>query len=99
MDLALELGHPAEVLARTMTEREFRRWQVYAGKRLLPTQRVELYLAQIAQMIAITMGGAKNVRITDYLLEMQQPAATLPDDEDVVEAARKAFGYNPRKGN
>ena len=94
MDLALELGQPAELLARTMTEREFQRWQKYARSRLLPTRRLEYYMAQIAQLIAITMGGAKDVGLQDYLIELRQEEVAEVVD---LEAARKAFGYNPRR--
>lgn len=100
MDMALALGQPAELLARTMTERELRRWHTYALKRALPTRRLEFYLAQIAQMIAITMGGAKEAKITDYLIELESDDQPPPlNDEDVVASARRAFGFNPRKGD
>lgn len=98
MDLALEMGMPVEHLARIMTEREFRRWHLYATKKLLPAARVELYLAQIAQMIGITMGGAKDAKITDYLIVLEPvKEVTVETPEDIVAEARKAFGYNPRK--
>jgi hypothetical protein len=94
MDLALELGQPIEVLARTMTEREFRLWALYAKRKLLPTRRMEVYLAQVAQVIAAAMGGAKQVSISDYLIRMdyQEPAEVID-----IEEVRKAFGYNPAR--
>jgi hypothetical protein len=98
MDLALELGSTEERLARLMSEREFRRWQKYAAKRLLPTRRLEFYLAQIAQLIAITMGGVKDAKLSDYLIE-PAPVAVHEDAEVVdIAALRKAFGFKPRKG-
>jgi hypothetical protein len=95
MDLALELGMSSEVLARTMTERELRRWVRYVQRKLLPTRRLEVYLAQIAQMIAITMGGAKDAKISDYLIEIEAADAVSVDDID-VEDVREAFDFNPR---
>jgi hypothetical protein len=53
MDLALELGYQTvEALRVDMTEREFGRWRRYAARRMLPSQRVELQLANIARMSA-----------------------------------------------
>lgn len=91
MDLALHLGTSAGALSKTMTEAEFGEWQQYAGRRMLPMRRIELYLAQIAMLIAKTMGGSKSSDLTDYLFE---PA---DDDEDEApeEAAREFFGFNP----
>lgn len=96
MDLALEMGMTAEGLARTMTERELRRWMGYVQRKRLPTQRLELYLAQLAQIVAITMGGARQAKISDYLIELQPPLATGEEPVD-LEAVRKAFGYNPKR--
>lgn len=96
MELALEIGQPAEFLARMMTEREFRRWIAYRGKRMWPMQRMEMYLAQIAQLIAITMGGAKEAKITDYLIELRQAGPVESEVVDLKEI-REAFGYSPRK--
>lgn len=96
MDLALEIGIPAESLARTMTEHELRLWRRYAKKKLLPTQRLELYLAQVAQLIAATMGGAKNTKISDFMIRLHYEEQEIPTEID-IEEMRKAFGYSPRK--
>jgi hypothetical protein len=64
MALALELGQSVATLKSTMTEREFRAWEIYASRKMLPTRRIELYLAQIARAMA---GG----KITDYLFDQQ----------------------------
>lgn len=98
MDLALELGVPAEGLARVMTDREFRSWHTYAAKRLLPTRRLEFYLAQVAQMIAITMGGAKDAKLSDYLIELVPEAEPVGTAEVVdLDKLREEFKFNPRK--
>lgn len=97
MDMALELGLPASLLARTMHERELRAWQIYAARRLLPSRRVEFYLAQIAMLIAKTMGGARNATLADFMLQL--PKAPLPDDFDEdahVEQMIEAFQFKPR---
>lgn len=90
-DLALELGMSIETLGR-MTEREFVGWQAYAAKRLLPTRRMELYLAQIAAVVARSMGGSTGT-VVDFLL---QPVDASAPDEDEVEELRRAVGFNPR---
>jgi len=59
MDLAMEFGLPVGVLSRLLTERELKAWNRYARRRMLPQRRIEAYLAQIAQLVAQTMGGSK----------------------------------------
>lgn len=93
MDLALEFGMPAEELARRMSEREFRQWVKRAKSHWLPGARAEFYLAQIARLIAVTMGGVKDSTISDFMLDLE-PAG---EPEDEVEVAREAFGFSPRK--
>lgn len=93
MDLALHLGSPAGVLARTMTEAEFGDWQSYASTRMLPWRRVEMYLAQIALLIARTMGGHEGNDIRAFMFD----AADEPQEsaEDQAAAAREFFGFSP----
>ena len=69
MDLALELGQTVATLKATMLEREFRAWEIYASRKMLPTRRIEVYLAQVAQAMA---GG----KLADYLLD--QPVEDQP---------------------
>lgn len=96
MDLALELGMPFEVLASQMTEREFHVWNRYALKRLLPTRRVEYYLAQLAMIVAQTMGGAKDVKLEDFLIAFEEPSVRDGEsDEMSLEEVKAAFGFNP----
>lgn len=66
MDLAQAL--PGRDIG-SMSEREFQRWIVYARRKSLPLRRIEFMLAQIARLIAETMGGAQNVRSADYLID------------------------------
>jgi len=97
MDMALELGLPADSLARTMTLQELLQWQTYARRRLLPSRRIEFYLAQIAQLIAITMGGASKAKLADFML--QPPREALPagvDEEQHIEQMIEAFQFKPR---
>lgn len=97
MDLAAQLGVTADGLARTMTETEFVEWQHYANKRMLPQRRLELYLAQIAMLIAAHMGGVKNAKLSDYMFD---PSSDDIDDDGTgeasVEEAAAFFGFNPR---
>lgn len=66
-----------------MTEREFWQWGQYAGKRMLPTRRVEMYLAQIALVIARTMGNAKDAKLSDFMFD-------APEEES------DPFGFDPQ---
>lgn len=100
MDLALELRQPVDTLMREMTEREFWAWVRYAERKMLPQRRIELYLAQIAYLIACTMGGAENVTLADYLFDPKTPEQQDAEisDED-VEELKMAIGFRPqRKG-
>ena len=93
-DLAAELGTPVAVLARTMTENELRDWQAYAARYALPSRRLQLQLAQIAMLIAVTMGGAKDVKLTDYLFD---PPPTPKERKKALDEAKEFFGFSPRK--
>lgn len=95
MDIALELGQPVGVLSRRMPLAELLDWQAYTRKRLLPSRRVEFYLAQIALLIAQTMGGARNAKLTDFLLE-PQPQQVVTVDDDQLEHLIEAFDFKPR---
>lgn len=77
-----------------MTEAELQQWGRLASRRGLPMQRIELLFAQLAMLIAKTMGGAKNVRVDDFMLKEPE---VLPDNVTHIDIARKAFGFNPRR--
>lgn len=95
MELALELGMPLGTMTRSMTEAEFREWQHFAAKRMLPARRIELQLARICHLIAVTMGGAKEATVQDYMLtDPEEPAPLTAEDE--VEAAKDVFQFRPR---
>ena len=93
MTLALEFGRPLGEI-KQMPQREFVRWMAYSARKGLPSRRVELYLAQIAWLIAQTMGGAKESTLADFLFD----EATDDADEkvDELEAAKAAFDFKPR---
>lgn len=76
-----------------MPESELRGWQRYAVRRRLPTRRLELYLAQIALVIARTMGNAQEATLADFLFD---PDASSPSSGDELEDLREAFGFSPR---
>ena len=84
---------PVGALARAMPEREFVAWQQYAASRMLPGRRVELYLAQIALLIA-SANGASGKSLSDFMFD--PPADEPEDDGDNFEAAVEFFGFKPR---
>ena len=74
-----------------MPETEFQQFQNYAARKMLPHRRVEMYLAQIALLIAKTMGGRADAVLSDYLFDpVEQEAASTED-------AKVFFAFNPRK--
>lgn len=89
MDLALELGMTVAQLKRSMLSSELADWYAYAGKKLLPTRRIEHYLAQIAQAFA---GGA----LGDYLLIDPPEAPPLAAEEGASALAAIAGGPGVR---
>lgn len=84
MDLALELGMTVGDLKRRMTVAELAEWYAYARKKLLPTRRIEHYLAQIAQVQA---GGS----LGEYLV-IDPPAAPQMKAEDGAGALMAMVG-------
>lgn len=90
MDLALHLGCDLASLDE-MTGVEFLLWQRYAAKKMLPWRRMELYLAQIAHAIAVTMGGAKESTLADFMFDPDEEPT--PGEEFDAEAV---FGFAPR---
>lgn len=86
-DLACELGMTAGALAREMTEVELSAWERYAARRMLPGRRIEMYLAQIAQMI-VAVNGGKTARLADFMFGESTDESTAIDAESV--------GFKPR---
>lgn len=94
MELALHMGYPStEAMTRSMTELELHEWARYAGRHLLPMRRIEIHLAQIAHLIAVTMGGSK-AKLEDFMLK---PAAPKGSNVVNIEEVRKAFDFKPRR--
>ncbi len=82
MDLELALGRPIA----NMPERTFMCWWHYSLKKALPQRRIELYLAQIAMLIA-RMNGS-DATLQDFLFDP-------PDDEPDLDALKAAFDFKP----
>jgi hypothetical protein len=93
MDLALEFGEPVEQLKQRMTEREFAWWAKRSATHWLPSRRVEWYLAQLAYMIAVTMGGAKDVSLSDFMLNLEPPTE---EPEMTMDELKRTYGAHPK---
>lgn len=76
-----------------MPEWQFQQWQHYAARKMLPSRRLELYLAQIASVLA-QVNGAKNAQLTDFLFDPPEPEAIVGPADPA--AAEKFFGFAPR---
>lgn len=83
------MGIPRHELAKRLPEREFVLYQQYAAKRVLPTRRLELYLAQLCSVIAKVHGNA-DAEIRDFLLD------PIDGDGEETEDVAGAFEFNPR---
>ena len=92
MDLALHMGMTAEHMTQSMTEAEFNRWARYAYTHALPYKRIEMLLAQVSLLIARTMGGSKDAKLNDFMLQVRREEAP-----EVRPDARKVFNFQPRK--
>jgi len=84
-----------EVLTRTMGEIELDRWIEYSEKRMLPTRRMEAYLAQICMVLVEVMGGGNGVKLGDFLFD-RQTTTSGPDAEPTAEEEATFFNFNPR---
>jgi len=94
IDLSFALGVPIDTL-RTMSAVDLELYQQYTAKRMFPGRRVELLLAQIAHAVAVTMGGATNTKLSDYLFDPEPEAQDKP--QLTVEEIRAMHGFNPIK--
>ncbi len=94
MELALHLGMTAEGLTQSMTAAELDQWAKYALQKPLPYKRMELMLAQVCLIIARRMGGAKEVKLMDFMLSVPEDR---PNNVTNLEAVRAAVGFKPRK--
>lgn len=87
-------------LTREMTERELKQWKKFRKQALFPLERIELYLAQVAQVVAGSM-GARGAKLADYIIELRDPdedhdEAAAPTEVD-VKALQKVFEFKPRR--
>jgi hypothetical protein len=94
-ELALALGGTVEELEDRMSGVEYGLWVRYAEQRILPWRRMEFYLAQLARLIAATMGGQTDATTRDFLFDRAEDEPE--DDDDEEDAAAKFFGFAPRK--
>lgn len=79
-----------------MPEWQFKQWQHYAARRMLPQRRLELYLAQIALWSAKAAGVA-NPSLTDFLFDPPDGADEVDAEGEVSpEVAASFFGFTPR---
>lgn len=86
-----------------MTAAEFMGWQRYAAQRMLPSRRAEFYLARIAQQVAVSLGGAQNTKLGDFLFEdadleapVESPPVPVAATSEEIAAEYAAFGFKPR---
>lgn len=65
-----------------MTEQEFGIWTAYWRKHSLPFRRQELYLAQVAMLVAQS-AGCENVTLQDFLFDprQEQPQAVMTPEQ------------------
>jgi hypothetical protein len=92
--LSFALGLPLDAL-RDMSADDLALYQKFTAKRGFPGRRIELLLAQVSQLIAQTMGGAKNTKLSDFLFD---PAPAIDDATSMtVEEIRSLHGFKPRK--
>lgn len=74
-------------LRRSMTETELRAWSTYTARRMLPMRRLEMHLAQIAQLIHSCMGGAKDKPLSAYLFDPVEESEEEGGDLDLDDIA------------
>ncbi len=94
IDLSFSLGVPLDVL-RDMSASDLTLYQQFTAKRGFPGRRVELLLAQLGQIMAQTMGGAKNTKLSDFLFDPQPEPEEMP--VMTIEEIRALHGFSPKK--
>lgn len=76
-----------------MTEAELGMFADYSRKRFMPHRRVEIMLARLCMYMDAYMGGRKNAKLADYLLDAKvEDFDEIGDNEDELKAY---FGFNP----
>lgn len=81
----------------TMTERELRLWMAYAAEKMLPTRRLEAYLAQIALVVARCVGSAEDISIADFLFDAPKTKRKRKDNRDMTGLIGVAAGIGVRR--
>lgn len=95
MELALALGGmTVEELEERMTERELHGWMHFMSRRRWPMRRFEMYLAQIAHVVASTMGVNKTLTVQDFIYSDRDPEAESAAAH--ADGAAQAFGFAPK---
>lgn len=94
LDLALELGMPLEALHR-LSERELRLWQRFAMRKAFPQRRLEFYLANIAMLIATTMGGVEDVTLKDFLFDPKNESHSEEMTDAELATLKEEIGFSP----
>lgn len=69
-----------EDLARRLSEHEFRHWQIYANKKLLPGRRISMQLALLTKWVAGSMGGFQG-DLEDFLFDRVEEREATVDEE------------------
>ena len=81
-------------MSSRLSNTEFVELQHFANKYQLPSRRNELLLAQLAQYIAMTMGGAKESPLIDYM--PYREAVEVADIEELTaEEIRAMHDFTP----
>lgn len=74
-----------------MTESDLGLFASYARKRYLPHRRLEIMLARLCMYMDAYMGGVKNAKLANYLLDpVIEEVDDLSDNE-----LKEYFGFNP----
>jgi len=63
------------------TLEEFADWQCYFWRRKLEHEKLDWYLASVAQTVASSMGGSK-ATLDQYLLKFEPPKARVQPPEE-----------------
>jgi hypothetical protein len=66
-----------------MTEREFRFWLAYRARKLLPSRRLELYLAQIALVSVQAATRGQHLKLSDFMFDEMTPIKRSSGDRHV----------------
>jgi len=93
-DLAFELGRTPQELSAQLSLSDLSLLDAYARKRLLPSARIELMLAQIAAAVTRYCGGVATASPADFLIGLRSESGQeeVEPDPDAVAAS---LGFSP----